>query len=38
MNPDYPLTEKEVKIYRTLYYYHYKPLFAKHKDLDVVRQ
>jgi hypothetical protein len=32
MNPDYPLTQKEVDIYQELYYHHYKPLSLKFKD------
>lgn len=37
MRYDYPLTKKEVKIYRELYYLHYKPLYLKFRDLDIVK-
>lgn len=37
MKQDYPLTEKEIQIYRTLYYDHYKALAKEGMDESMIR-
>jgi len=37
MTKDLPLTEKEVKIYQTIYYDHYKPLIKQGLEEDEIK-